>query len=304
MKIVPQEAQILTSYVANKALFWLVTDVLEIAAGVSFKWDPTSITLAQIKKQLVGLQKDMNVLLDADFQTAFKRLEYAAIALKHENYESAFTELEKVLDYSIRAFTQVKTFRKRVFCKKMTVYSMRMIQCYNKEKKEFEDLDSLPLKKQKELAEKVVSDDDIIIDEFKNMKEPNFWQRKVNNAKKKNEEQDILNGLLKAALPIIWHNHEAFQVKQFRDEEMLKYLPDGKENCAEIVLKGIWPIRVWKDVDRFGSYLDFEFQDKNAVDDGIRRSNFHSISSHFKCKYFKISFLYHRTNSIDLTFRW
>ena len=40
LKMVPQEAQILTSYVANKALFWLVTDVLEIAAGVSLKWDP------------------------------------------------------------------------------------------------------------------------------------------------------------------------------------------------------------------------------------------------------------------------
>ena len=290
LKLVPQEAQILTSYVANKALFWLVTDVLEIAAGVSLKWDPTSITLAQIKKQLVDLQKDMNVLLDADFQTAFKRLEYAAIALKHENYESVFSELEKVLDYSVRAFTQVKTFRKRVFCKKMTIYSMRMIQCYNMEKKEFEDLNSLPIKKQKELAEKVISDVDVIIDEFQNMKEPNFWQRKVNNAKKKTEEHYVLDRLLKAALPIIWHHHEVFKIKGCEDKDMLKYVPNCEEDSAEILLEGKWPIKVWKGYKA----LRFDFRDKNAVDEGIRRTNFHCISSKPLCKYFKVRMVYFR----------
>ena len=122
MKLVPQEAQILTSYVANKALFWLVTDVLEIAAGVSLKWDPTSITLAQIKKKIEALQEDMQVLLDADFKAAFQYLGYAASALKNEDFESAFSELAKVKDYSIRAYSQMKTFKKKVFCKKMTIF--------------------------------------------------------------------------------------------------------------------------------------------------------------------------------------
>ena len=99
------------------------------------------------------------------------------------------------------------------------------------------------------------------------------------------QEQDVLDGLLKATLPIIWDHHEVFKVKRYRDLEMLKYLPDGEEDSAEILLEGKWPIRVWKEID----YLYFEFQNKNAVDEGIRRTNFHCISSNVICKYFQIS---------------
>ena len=274
MKFVPEEAQVMTSYVANRALFWLVTDVLEIAAGVSFKWDPTSITLAQIKKKIEDLQKNMDVLLDADFQAAFSWLESAATALKYENYESAYNKHEKVLDCSVRAYSQLKTFGKKVFCKKMTICSKRLLQCYNKDLKTFNDLYSLPLNKQKELYEDVISDVDKILNEFSEVKEPNWYQRKVNKARTKSEEQNVLDGLLKAALPIIWHHHEAFRVKKLNDMEMTKYLPDGKEDAAEILYEGKWPIIVWKnDI----GWLDYEFQNRSEVDEKIRVSTFKSI---------------------------
>ena len=67
-----------------------------------------------------------------------------------------------------------------------------------------------------------------------------------------------------------------------RDKEMLKYLPDGKEDAAEILLEGKWPIRVWRDL----GFLHFEFQNKNAVDEGIRNTKFHCIASCWNCKYF------------------
>ena len=227
LKLVPQEAQILTSYVANKALFWLVTDVLEIAAGVSLKWDPTSITLAQIKKKIDDLQEDMNAVLDADFQTAFTWLESASTSLKYEKYESAITELEKVLEYSIRAFSQVKTFRKKVFCKKMTIFSLRMINCYDKNHKSIQEFFSMPIDDQNIIAEKIILHLDQLLKEFDKLKEPNWFQRKVTSAKTKSEEQDILDRLLKAALPIIWHHHEVFISKGWRDKDTLKYLPYG-----------------------------------------------------------------------------
>ena len=286
--MVPQEAQILTSYVANKALFWLVTDVLEIAAGVSLKWDPTSITLAQIKKKIDDLQTDMNVLLDADFKTAFQWLEYAASDLKNEDFESAYTYFEKVQDNSVRAYSQIKEFRKKVFCKRMTIFVKHMLKCFNKETKSFEHLLSLSQKKQKALAESVMIDVDIILEEFEKLqKSPNWWQKKVNKAKSKSEEQHVLDGLLKVALPIIWHQNEFFKDYHYTDKKMLKYLPNGKEFAAEMLLEGKWPIRVWKNSKRDGhQWLKFEFQDKNEVDDKIRFSIFKSIPSF--CKYLKL----------------
>ena len=243
MQYVPEQGQVL----ANEGLFWLVTDVLGIVSATSLKWDPTSITLAQIKKKIEALQEDMNVLLDDDFKAAFQWLEFAASDLKNKDFESAFSYLEKVQNDSVRAYSQVKTFQKKVFCKKMTVFSKHMIKLYNKETKSFDHLLYLPRYKQKALADSVLMDVNVILEEFENVKEPSWWHRKVNNAKTKSQEQDVLDGLLKAALPIIWHHHEVFKVKRYDDMDMLKYLPYGKEDAAEILLEGKWPIRVWRD---------------------------------------------------------
>ena len=189
MKYVPEGAQAITSEIANEALFWLVTDVLGIVAATSLKWDPTSIKMAQIKKKLEDLQKDMNVLLEADFKTAFYWMESASKALKNENYESAYSKLEKVLEYSINAYSKLEnsTFRKKLFCMKMIVYAKRMTLCYDKENQTFNNLHSLPFNKQRELGEDVITDVDKILEEFEKVEEPNWWQRKVNKAKSKSK---------------------------------------------------------------------------------------------------------------------
>ena len=286
LKYVPEQGQVMASYVANEGLFWLVTDVLGIVAGTSLKWDPTSITLAQIKKKIEALQEDMNVLLDVDFKAAFQWLEFAASDLKNKDFESAFSYLEKVQNDSVRAYSQVKTFQNKVFCKNMTIFSKYMIKCYNKKTKSFDHLSSLLQNKQKALADSVLMDVDLILEEFEKIEDdPNWWQRMVNNAKSKSDEQYVLDGLLKVALPIIWYHNDLFQVKDYRDKDMLKYIPDGKEDAAEILLDGKWPIRVWKEKDDYGVCLEFEFQNQSEVDDKIRFSTFESISS--LCKYLK-----------------
>ena len=163
-----------------------------------------------------------------------------------------------------------------------------MLKCYNKETKSFEHLLSLSQNKQKALAESVMIDVNIILEEFEKLqKSPNWWQRKVNKAKSKSEEQNVLDGLLKVALPIIWHQNELFKDYNYTDKRMLKYLPNGKEIAAEMILEGKWPIKVWKNSKRDGhQWLKLEFQDKSEVDDKIRFSTFKSIPSF--CKYLKI----------------
>ena len=101
--------------------------------------------------------------------------------------------------------------------------------------------------------------------------------------KKKSEEQDLLNELLKAALPLIWHQMDLFKMTYFDDKDLSKYLPDGKDHSVEILLEGKWLIHVWK----WLGYLEFEFPNKSAIDEGIRKTNFQCIASHWKCKYLK-----------------
>ena len=239
MKYVPEEAQVMTSYVANQALFHFVTDVLGIAVGTTLKWDPTSITLAQIKKKIEDIQKDLNALLNADFEAALRWLTKVATYLKHQQFKLAYENIQEVQRLSIRAYSQVKTFREKVFCMKMSVYSMRMIQTYNETEQIFVDFLSLSEKAQKALAENVFAEVNIIVNEFEKIEEPNWFQRKLTKSKKKSEEQDYLDDLLKTAMPIMW-NH----IDIFNDD-----IPDGFEDACEIKHKGELSLRIWKDSD-------------------------------------------------------
>ena len=257
LKYIPEEGQVMASQIVNEGLFWLVTDVLGMKEGTMQKWDPTSITLDQIKNKLDNLQNDTNDLLDADLKSALYWLESASIALKNENYEYSSSKLQKVVDNAVSAYHKIKDFRKKAFCMKIIIFSKRMIQCYSKDNQTFINLQSLPIEKQNELAADVISDVDKSLKEFEKIKE-SWWARMVNNAMKKSKEQDVLDQVLKAALPIIWYQNELFKAKNYDDKNMSKYLPDGEENAAEILLEGKWPMMIWKK----NGLVEFDFQDK------------------------------------------
>ena len=105
--------------------------------------DPISKDLTLIKK-IQELRKELKVLLDSDFRDAFESLGYAVNALKNEEFESAYSEFTNVKKYSIKQYSKMKTFKTKVYCKIMTIFSMHMIQCFNKETKSFDDLLTLP----------------------------------------------------------------------------------------------------------------------------------------------------------------
>ena len=77
MPLIPEQAQIMTSYRANEGLIRITTDVLGMQTGASLNWDPTSITLPQIKKRIEDLQKDLDIIDDADFQAIFNFIAFS-----------------------------------------------------------------------------------------------------------------------------------------------------------------------------------------------------------------------------------
>lgn len=103
--------------------------------GLNF--NVTSLTLAQINNKLDELQKDVNALLEADYLAALRNLKLASKLLAEEQYLSAYEKLKKVLHLSVRGYSQLKNFKRKVFCKKMSIYAIQMIACYKKETQSF-----------------------------------------------------------------------------------------------------------------------------------------------------------------------
>ena len=304
MKAIPEQAQVLTSYIINKALYHLLTDVLEISAGVGLSWNATSITLAQMKQKLEELQKDVNTLLEADYKAALNWLKFVSNELEEEQYSLAYENLQKVLELSIRGYSQVKDFKKKVFCKKLTIYALRMTRSYKKDSQTFVDVSELKDKEQKSLAKNVFAELEELIKDFEKLKpsvsKKVFWKAKkakdkvvnpidakMNSYSPKKKQEKVLDSILKMALPIIWHHIDIFKTEEFTSLEMLKFVPQGHENCCDIVLEGKWPIRLWKiTLDDKLAGLQYEFQDRHDEDLEITKSSFISISS--ISKYFSV----------------
>ena len=279
-KVVPDNAITMTSYIANKALYHLMTDVLEITASVGLNWNATAIVLAQIKQKLDQLLKNVSTLLEADYKAALEWLKMVSNELEEEQYSTAFQKLQQVQKYSIRGYSQVNNFGKKVFCKKMAIYAERMIKTYRKENEMFVDESDLTENEQRALAKNVFDQLEPIVEEFEKIRDPNFFQRRFSGAKSKTEEQDVLDSLLKTTLPTIWDHINIFKESFCFDNHLLRYIPEGREDSCNIYLEKKWPITVWKFRQKDGKFkLDFEFQHEFAYEESITETKFESISS-------------------------
>ena len=272
MKVVPKEGQVLASYALNWALLYLIKDVFEISAGVGLNFNTTSLTLAQMNKKLDELQKDVNTLLEADYKAALDWLKFVGNELAEEQYSAAYESLLKVQELSIRGYSQIKEFSKKVFCKKMSIYAIRMIKSYRKDTLTFVDVTELTENEQRVLANNVFAQLEPLVDDFEKLS-TNVLKRFFGGEKSKTEQQDILDSLLKTTLPIIWHHIDIFKTEHCTSQKMLRYIPEGDEDSSEIILEGKWPIKLYK----LGNFLRFDFHQNHDREEITTK--FNSISS-------------------------
>lgn len=259
--------------------------------GLNF--NVTSLTLAQINNKLDELQKDVNALLEADYLAALRNLKLASKLLAEEQYLSAYEKLKKVLHLSVRGYSQLKNFKRKVFCKKMSIYAIQMIACYKKETQSFVRVNDLTEKEQRVHAFEVFEELQEVTKDFQSLK-PGFAKDllsfSVTTVTRSREagtlvklaldnrikEQNTLDSLLKTSLPMIWHHIDIFKNEDHKSKEILKYVPEGKEDCCEIVLERKWPIKVWKEkkyLDKLdSSNYDSLFCLKCEVQDGCQLS--------------------------------
>ena len=184
-----------------------------------------------MNKKIDNLQRDLDALLKADLETAKHQLERALIRLSHNNYPGAFEEFNLILRFSEMAYPKVKGFENKVFCKRLTIFSHLMINTFDITSKSFLPITTLSTGKKKEIADIIFADLQQIVQEFEGIKPgfiKSFWSAP------KEDEQNIMDSLLKVALPIVWPYIDMFQHCDFHDSNLVKYLPDGFEDRARI----------------------------------------------------------------------
>ena len=149
-------------------------------------------------------------------------------------------------------YEKVSTFKEKVFCLSLSIYAFIMKTLYDRPSNTFHTFKSANEGLKKYIAEYVYRQVKKIIDEdFSTIKIPPLtWDKKG----KKEENQNILDSLLKPCLPLMWNYIDVFQDRYNsttnNNEEFLKFIPDGQEAAAQIVLKNGQIIEVYKSNDQ------------------------------------------------------
>ena len=145
-------------------------------------------------------------------------------------------------DNSEMAYVKVSTFKEKVFCKSLSIFAYIMKTLYQEEHKTFLTLQTANEDIKKDIADWVYFEVGKVIDEFNVIKIPRLtWDKKG----KKEENQNTLDSLLKPCLPLMWNYIDVFKGNSM-DEELLKFIPDGQEDAAKIVLENGQTLDVWK----------------------------------------------------------
>ena len=193
----PEPMQLTVSVTVTTVAWEVFKEVFCIAASQGAKFDTSSLALAQIQKKIEDLHRKVDKLLKADFQAAGHRLEHAMNYMGNiKKHPKAYEELKQVLELATKAFFQLETFSDKVFIQRVAVFSRLLTDCYDEDTKQFVPLPSLSKEDKKTITDSVIIDVNKVLEEFKKVKIPLLT---LQRSKAKNENQDLLDSLLKVS---------------------------------------------------------------------------------------------------------
>merc|ERR1712062_611600 len=263
--LVPQEYQDLTASItnlgfslANAYLLPSLSTAMGITINPMSAIDMNALALAQIKNKLENMDKKLDTILTSEMKLAIIKCDKGLFQLNKldkKNYgpdvnkraaKEAIEEFRKMYDNSEMAYVKVSTFKEKVFCKSLSIFAYIMKTLYQEEHKTFLTLQTANEDIKKDIADWVFFEVGKVIDEFNAIKIPRMtWDKKG----KKEENQNTLDSLLKPCLPLMWNYIDVFK-GDLKNEELLKFIPDGQEDAAKIVLENGQTLDVWKTDDQ------------------------------------------------------
>lgn len=271
--LVPTQYQDVTASVTNLG-FQLanayILPSLSTAIGISINpisaIDMNALALAQIKKKLEDIDKKLDTLLTTEMEVAISNMDDGLFQLEILGNQAYQADVKaKAADAAIEAFSEmyknattgykkVSAFKDKVFCKSLSIYGFIIKTLYDNPTNAFLTFQTANEGLKRYIAEYVHRQVKQIIDEdFSTIKIPRLtWDKKG----KKEENQNTLDSLLKPCLPLMWHYIDIFKGDS-TNEELLKFLPDGQEDAAKIVLENGQTVQLWKENECLQSDIGF-----------------------------------------------
>ena len=131
-------------------------------------------------------------------------------------------------DNSEMAYEKVTTFKEKVFCKSLSIFSYIMKALYQEDKNTFLTFQTADEHLKNDIAERIHFEVEKVIDEFNTIKTPyaslipvamsgmfmfdkNVLQKVIDMPKEEN--QNTLDSLLKPCVPLMWNYINVFQEK-------------------------------------------------------------------------------------------
>lgn len=236
--------------------YQVMVDIFDVASSQGFQFNAIGFKLKQMEKMLEELDKKVNKLLMADMETSKNRLRHAMNYLGEEDtFHLAYDEFKAILSLAEKAYPKVEEFKDKVFCKQIAIFSRVMRDTYNINTKQFVALYDESEGKKRIIANSVYIDVQDALRDFHAIEIP--WSKKIlgKGEKEKENNQDILDSLLKASLPVIWNYQDVFHGTD--EDKINQFVPEGANDAAAVTMKNGTRVMVWK--TRNGSRT-FRFQ--------------------------------------------
>jgi len=269
--LVPQKYQDITASVtnlgfglANAYLLPVISDAFGVAINPLKLIDMNSLALTQIKNKLESMDKKLDTLLNTEMEVAIDYMDRGLSNLAKIEKANQADVKAKATDAAIEAFShanmnaitgykKVSTFKHKVLCKSVIIFSSIMKTLYDESTKTFLTFQTANEELKSLIAENVYDEVKKLIDQdFSTIKIPRLtWDKKG----KKEEYQNTLDSLLKPCLPLMWYYIDLFQgYNNFleENEELLKFIPAGLEDAAKIVMKNGNFFQIWKEIEDGG----------------------------------------------------
>ena len=154
-------------------------------------------------------------------------------------------------------FPKLSGFEEQVLVHRLATFTDYMSLTFDEEKARFVPLNTLSQPKRDEFSSNVFNR---VCDILRVFDKLTLAPKSVLLDKGKEEDvkkHDMLLDVLKFNLPIIWHH----KVKYLKMDEVMKFIPEEVENCAEIILDNNCRINIWK------------YEKLQETPDGRRRSS-------------------------------
>ena len=233
----------------RQLFFRILTDVFgfqanqnELDKRCSFNV-PLSYTFNEIERQIEAMCQRMGDILRTVLETVQGFVKQAISDLEDsKRYPMAYKSFEMASRKIKEVFFKLSDFEDQVLVHRLATFTDYMSLTYDEAKANFGRFNSLTNSRKQTFSSNVFDRVDNIIKTYDGL---NLAPRIALLEKGKDEDlkkYDLLQGVLSFNLPIIWHN----KLKDLKENDILRFIPEGVEYSAKIIFDNDITIDIWK----------------------------------------------------------